>query len=444
MMHRLKLAGRAGFCLMAILSLMPQISQAVPSYARQTGLACAACHTTYPELTAFGRNFKLNGYTMTGIQQIESTRKGTEAGVKINEVLPISAMLTASVSQLGKAQPGTQNADIAFPQEFSVFFAGEITPHIGSFIQVTYAQEDGSFGFDNTDIRYANHASVAGADTIYGLTVNNSPTVEDPWNSTPAWGFPFASSPVAPGPAASPLIAELGQDVAGAGAYTMWNNHLYANVSFYRSAHQGDFPPNDLSEMTIKGLAPYWRLAWQQNFGADNLEVGTFGMQTRLYPDGVSGLTDKYTDTALDAQYEHAMGTNLLTVRGSYLHEKQDLTRSFNDSVSANPSNDLNTLNLNGTYHLGSTAAFSAGYFSTTGDTDTGLYAPNPVDGSLNGSPDSKGYILQATYLPWQNTQFALQYTGYTKFNGAGSNYDGSNRDASDNNALFLHAWLVW
>ena len=232
--------------------------------------------------------------------------------------------------------------------------------------------------------------------------------------------------------------------MAGAGAYTMWNNHLYANASFYRSAHQGDFPPNDMSEMTIKGLAPYWRLAWQQNFGADNLEVGTFGMQTRLYPDGVSGLTDKYTDTALDAQYEHAMGTNLLTVRGSYIHEKQDLTRSFNDAVSANPSNDLNTLNLNGTFHLGSTAAFSAGYFSTTGDTDTGLYAANPVDGSASGSPDSKGYILQATYLPWQNTQFALQYTGYTKFNGGSSNYDGSNRDASDNNALFLHAWLVW
>lgn len=440
-----KHAPGAGVLLLALLTLLPQISHAVPSYARQTGLACTACHTTYPELTAFGRDFKLNGYTLTGMQQIESTRTGTEAGVKINQVLPISAMLTASVTQLAKTQPGTQNGDVALPQEFSVFFAGEITPHIGSFVQVTYSQDSDAFDVDNTDIRYANHATLAGADTIYGVTVNNSPTVEDPWNSTPTWGFPFASSPVAPVPAASPLIAELGQDVAGIGAYSLWNNHLYADLSLYRSAHHGpDILPNAASTMTIKGLAPYWRVAWQQNIGADNLELGTFGMQTKLYPDGVSGLTDKYTDTALDAQYEHPMGTDMLTLRGSLIHEKQDLNRSFSDGNSANPSNSLDALNLNGTYHLGSTAAFSLGYFSTSGDTDSGLYAPNPVDGSANGSPDSRGYILQATFLPWQNTQLALQYTGYTKFNGSSSNYDGSGRDASDNNALFLHAWLVW
>src|SRR5690349_10103715 len=35
---------------------------ATPSFARQTGLACSACHTHYPELTAMGRAFKLNGY----------------------------------------------------------------------------------------------------------------------------------------------------------------------------------------------------------------------------------------------------------------------------------------------------------------------------------------------------------------------------------------------
>jgi hypothetical protein len=444
-MRRIRHAGTAGACLLAVLSLVPQVSQAVPSFARQTGLACTSCHTTYPELTAFGRDFKMNGYTMTGARQIESSRDGTNAGVQINEVLPISAMLTASVTQTSKPQPGTQNGDVAFPQEFSVFFAGEITPHIGSFVQVTYAQDSGGFDVDNTDIRFADHTTLGGADTLYGITVNNSPSVEDPWNSTPTWGFPFTSSPVAPTPAASPLIGELGQDVAGIGGYTLWNSHLYADVSLYRSAHHGpDILPSTASSNTINGLAPYWRLAWQQNIGDDSLEIGTFGMRTSLYPNGVSGLTDKYMDTALDAQYEHPMGKNMLTLRGSLLHEKQNLDRSFADTVSANTSNTLDALNLNGTYHLGSTVALSAGYFSTTGSTDSGLYAPNPLDGSANGSPDSNGYILQATFLPWQNTQFALQYTGYNKFNGSSSNYDGAGRNASDNNALFLHAWLVW
>jgi len=41
-------------------------AHALPSYARQTGQQCAACHNGFPELTPYGRLFKLNGYTFTG------------------------------------------------------------------------------------------------------------------------------------------------------------------------------------------------------------------------------------------------------------------------------------------------------------------------------------------------------------------------------------------
>ena len=41
-------------------------AEAVPSYARQTGQPCAACHTAFPELTPFGRRFKIGGYTLGG------------------------------------------------------------------------------------------------------------------------------------------------------------------------------------------------------------------------------------------------------------------------------------------------------------------------------------------------------------------------------------------
>ena len=37
----------------------------VPSFSRQTKLACSACHYQFPQLTPFGRMFKLNGYTLT-------------------------------------------------------------------------------------------------------------------------------------------------------------------------------------------------------------------------------------------------------------------------------------------------------------------------------------------------------------------------------------------
>ena len=56
------------FTVVAVLALLlvsavdpPKVS-AVPSYARQTGLACSGCHYTPPELNPAGRRFKLLGF----------------------------------------------------------------------------------------------------------------------------------------------------------------------------------------------------------------------------------------------------------------------------------------------------------------------------------------------------------------------------------------------
>ena len=63
-------------------------AHAVPSYARQTNLACAACHTIFPELTPFGRSFKLNGYTLTGLKGVEAQPTASASGVKIGAAVP--------------------------------------------------------------------------------------------------------------------------------------------------------------------------------------------------------------------------------------------------------------------------------------------------------------------------------------------------------------------
>ncbi len=47
--------------------LLPGEAQAVPAFNRQTSQNCVACHAggQFPELTAYGRLFKLTGYTMS-------------------------------------------------------------------------------------------------------------------------------------------------------------------------------------------------------------------------------------------------------------------------------------------------------------------------------------------------------------------------------------------
>lgn len=411
-------------------------ASAVPSFARQTGMPCAACHTSYPELTAFGRQFKLQGYTLAGGKQIESEPKGGSAGLRILEVPPLSAMVQISATHMQKADPAVQNNDVGFPQEASLFFAGAISEKLGAFVQMTYAQDAGSFAWDNTDVRYA---STFG-NTIWGLTLNNNPSVQDLWNTTPAWGFPFASSGSANAPAAATLIdGALSGDVGGGGAYALFGNHLYAELSAYRSAHQGQAAPTAGSANTISGLAPYARIAWQQAFGSSYLMVGAYGIRASLLPTGIVGPTDRYSDYAVDAQFEYPRGTDQLTVRGTYIRESRDLDATFAAGGASSASSDLATARLNGSWHFGQQYTAALAYFQTRGDADALLYAT-----SASGSPDSRGEIVQAIYLPWQNVQVTAQYVIYNKFDGARSDYDGTGRSASDNNTLYALLWLMW
>jgi hypothetical protein len=198
-----------------------------PTFARQTQLACSACHTQFLDLTALGRQFKLNGYNMRGIAAIESKSPQGETNLLINLVAPISVMVQTSYMATNKAVPGTQNGTVLLPDQLSLFTGGTITPKMGGFLQVTFDPDAGTFGIDNADFRFASRGSVLGKPATLGIDLNNNPTVQDAWNSTPAWGFPFASSGVAPTPAAATIIdGGLSQAVAGLSGYTLWNNHL--------------------------------------------------------------------------------------------------------------------------------------------------------------------------------------------------------------------------
>jgi hypothetical protein len=86
------------------------------------------------------------------------------------------------------------------------------------------------------------------------------------------------------------------------------------------------------------------------------------------------------------------------------------------------------------------------GYKTTWGDRNRAFYATSlgGTNNSDNGKPDSSAIISELDYLPWQNTKFSLQYTAYTKFNGSKNNYNGTGRDASDNNTLYLNGWIMF
>jgi len=152
--------------------------QALPSYARQTGQQCAACHNGFPELTPYGRQFKLNGYTWTG---------GT------SNLPPIAAMAIPTFTNVRKGVDGGLAPGFGFNNDFaftgSLFYGGKIFDGLGSFAQVTYDNVPNRIHWDNIDLRYATPSELFGSEAVFGVSANNNPTVNDVWNSTPAWGL---------------------------------------------------------------------------------------------------------------------------------------------------------------------------------------------------------------------------------------------------------------
>lgn len=444
--------------------MSPPKVEAVPSYARQTGLPCSGCHYTPPELNPAGRRFKLLGYVDRADETKVVTADGGKkrAALDLLASLPLSVMLETSFTSVKSPVPNTsttpstntQNGNFEFPQDVSLFLSGAWTSHVGSFLQVTYDTRDDHFTSDNTDIRAANKTTWAGKELVYGLDLNNNPSVEDLWNSTPAWGFPWIVSDFAPTPNAAAIInGPLAQDVAGFGGYAMWDSHFYLDAAVYRSEHVGGPQPNPGVGFThnIRGVAPYWRFAWQELTGKTQYEVGTYGMHLRSTPNeitattGASIPTDSYTDWGVDTQIDRTLfRTDVLSFRATYIRENNDLLSSLFQGLVSQGSHRLNTVMANAEYHLGNKYTGTLGWFNTTGTSDLLLYPSAPVTGNFNGDPRGAGLIANVSYWPWQNLQLAAQYTAYTRFNGAQNNYDSAGRNASSNNTIYLDAKVIF
>jgi hypothetical protein len=459
-------------------------AEALPSFARQTGQPCGKCHTDFPSLTPFGRRFKLLGYTIGGgeyrttlfpssddargaVDKARSYAKsmdsGGDASADKGYVPPISFMAITGFTHTQADQSGMDpfkaNDNFTLAQA-SAFWGGAITDNIGAFAQVTYAgPPPGGFtdpfghtwSWDNTDIRYAKATKLGNMDVVYGITANNNPSVQDAWNTTPAWSFPFASSNVAPSPTASTIIeGAFAAHVGGVGAYTFINDMLYLELTGYKTLNfkqqnSVGVDPFDAPGL-IGGVAPYWRAALEPHWGDHYLMVGTFGMHTEVHPwanagidSSTSNLSDKFTDVGVDAQYQYQGGNYWLTLRGSYIHESQTL-----DVTSpATPSNTLNSLKLMASLAYGgdNKIVLTGQYFDIWGNANPDVFAD-----LANNSPNSNGFTAEIAYIPfgvskapgwpWANARIGLQYTWYNKF-------DGTTVGASDHNTLFLHLWVA-
>ncbi|MBI3525299.1 MAG: cytochrome C [Betaproteobacteria bacterium] len=387
--------------------LVASNAHAVPSFARQTGQNCVACHAggQFPELTPYGRMFKLTGYTIG------------------QRTLPLSVMAVVNANKVKVDDPAdkTTTGALTFATA-SVFLAGKISDNIGAFTQVTFdtTPNIGTFSGrshpDNMDIRYADRLIDDNSDLIYGLMLNNNPGVQDVFHSVPAWGPATVPGSTGAGAGAAPILdGGLGQQAAGIGAYAYWNRTLYAEITGYKTG-DGVFSiltHGNGGQTYIKGTNPYVRLALTKEWGPHNVMLGLTHFDVRQYSDqtDLTSPTDHYRDNGIDAQYQYLLDPYTVTATVARIHENIDYAAGNSDTV--------NSLRAKASFTYQAKYGATLSYFSLT----------NTL------GEESKGWTPEVFWTPLQNVRLGLQYTLFNK------DQAGANPNARDNNTLFFYVW---
>ena len=445
----------AGFSALMLLGGAAAPAWAVPSFARQTGLACAACHTVFPELTPFGRVFKASGYTLDNLQQVQAVNSKRQEMLELAKTPALSIMAQVSYTTLktrvpdasNAAAPGlTQNGTAGFPQQLSLFYAGKIAPHFGAFAQLTYANDSGTIGIDNTDLRFADVAILPHKQSAdLRRLAQQQPDRAGPLEQHTGLRLPLRREQ------RERVAARRDPDRRRAGAGRGRPHRLRLLERRRCISRPASTAPPSRGRRTCSPAPPVpstappptsSRAARRTGGRPTNTtgaptawKSGLYGAEFKLLPGSASGTDtplqgpdNRFNDVAEDLQYQYIGEDHIISVEGTRIHEKMNLAASYGAGAVANATDDLTTDRLWATYYYRRQIGGTLGWFSTTGSSDGGLYRPVPARGRARRRDQRQrlartpaGLVGEVNYLPWLNVKLSLQYTHYTKFNGAGS-----------------------
>jgi len=432
-----------------------EVANAIPVFARQVQQPCVACHVggQYPELTPYGRYFKLTGFT----QGDNNAKRKEGLG------LPIAMSVQAGVNTMSNNLDSTgadidqRNGQYA-PDQVSLYAGGRIADNVGLFAQLTCAfdrgnQSDCTLGMDNVDLRYADHISGANRDLIWGVSLNNDPGVTDVFNSTPAWVYPYQAS--ASGSGTSPPVQTALESLYGGGTAAGLNTYVYLDKTYYAEvgAYWAAAGPTSLLTYTnnpdsnngtvpLVGTNPYYRLAYTTEWGPSNLMLGVFGMNSKVSDGTGSGLGTAYNDRGVDAQYQYISDPHVVSTQFRYISEDISDTTGIYSAPAT-----LKSYYAKAMYVYRAKYGAGLAYQRVEGSTDN--YYTAGLGGGANfvgvsGNPNTSVWIPAIFWQPLQNVRLTLYKTYFAEYLGGKDNYDGLGRNASDNNTTYLYAWIAF
>ena len=388
------LAFAAFFIFSVSLWVVPE-ANAVPAFARQTGLACSTCHFQhFPALNAFGRAFKAGGYTQIGGQgKVEGEDLSIPDTLNASLVTKIRYQKTNgknTTAAPANAESGTNKGDLQFPDEAALLIGGRAGEHVGFLLEASLKDATSFTSYKMPIVYDVGPVKLSvipfttdGLGASYGFELLNTGAVRHQRVLENASGTVTSAQQY------------IGTATAAEGfAFVAYNEMGYINYTLWGPSHDAN--------IAVGPLSNYFRVAATPNLGGWDMGIGA-----QLW----SGTTDVGNNTkypthayAVDAQAQGNVGLPL----GVYLSYGNAKKTKAGDTANLFNSNAKDKKAVAVLAELGvlpGKATIAAGYRSG----DTGEAANNKQN----------AITLGASYLLAQNVQVQLNYSMYS-----GSYYD--------------------
>ena len=274
----------------------PDEGSAVPSFARQTGNACVACHFQYfPKLNAYGRAFKMGGFTETAVDLIEDDNMSLPVLDRVSIVFKIRY-------NQNTPEGGDSVGSWDMPDEDVMLFGGRVSENIGTLVEFAggaSAEYKAVFLIVKGDIN-------AGVIPWWGsgVGVGSNDPLSGGFNKT---GRPFEN-----------------RDYWTAYGHTAFEEegygvNLFANSDLFHVA-AGMWAPKDLTDAGFD-LAMQYRATFMPAVGDWNLGIGVGGVTGEVTVAGDDGDEVTEFDTiGVDFQAQGELGNGMtIQVDASYL-----------------------------------------------------------------------------------------------------------------------------
>lgn len=397
-MKRTASIGVSAFIALASVGTLPENALAVPSFARQVGKPCSACHTIWPRLNATGREFKEMGYTDVGddYPRIEGDNLDL-----LRFGPPISVSVISFPYSNKKVTDEKGVSETRIPDEVAFFFAGRVTPNLGAFVEPHWERDTDKV---NVELAKFSAATRMGSNTLGIVVTKGDVAAADPYNTIRFSAFHTINSPAiffdtgarvnATTGASGDLFSFANTDNQGAVVNGKFFNSLYLAAGAFKGDGGAENPDSDPAD----GFA---RAAFEYPISGESIaSIGGFyygGKERYVHPE-----TGEYESNlaryGVDFQYQMESAPHIIDLVAVYMGGKD---KNVWDGSSTGDRSDVQ---FNGYY-----AEASYFYDRTYGLTVGYDYLKSDDDESI----DKQGATVNLTYLPWLNTKIGIEYSHF-------------------------------